>query len=181
MSARRELAAAESALARETAREVAADIIAGVRASFVQVELLVLGGPEGPRPIAWSVSPNEAKRMGLEPGGRAVLYVPRRQGKRPEALNHLYLVEIVGVGVKVGITTQPGRRLATHAKAAAAFGRMVGRAWLSRPHTDARTFELLIQDNHPTEYLPITFEEALDRVTALPDLGDGHLAAGASP
>ncbi|QGH77917.1 hypothetical protein SEA_KENUHA5_45 [Mycobacterium phage Kenuha5] len=42
---------------------------------------------------------------------------------------HLYVLELVGFGVKVGISKNPRRRLATLRKHAEGHGTPVGRAW----------------------------------------------------
>ncbi len=84
----------------------------------------------------------------------------------PPATTHLYLVEILGVGVKVGVSDQPKKRLATHAKNAAVHGRSVGRVWLSTPHHEARTLESMVKGTSKSEYLKIDFDEALRRLHA---------------
>lgn len=83
--------------------------------------------------------------------------------------SYLYLVEILGVGVKVGITQQPLRRLAAHARDASAYGREIGRTWTSPvPHANARDNESAIKGESRREYLARTFEDCLTQAAALP-------------
>lgn len=82
---------------------------------------------------------------------------------------YLYLAEIVDVGVKVGISTEPTRRLAGHARDAAAYGRKLGRTWVSEvPHVNARENESAIKGDSRREYLTRTFEDCLAQANALP-------------
>ena len=81
---------------------------------------------------------------------------------------HLYLVEIVGHCVKVGITTDPKRRIADHEANARKLGRVVGRTWVTQPHVEARANERLIKGDHDTEYLPRSFEDVLAQAESLP-------------
>lgn len=83
---------------------------------------------------------------------------------------HLYVVELVGVGVKVGVTTKPDNRIAQHRRDADAYGRSVGRVWVSDPHIEARTNESAIKRmaGRRREYLDISFETAVDHAKTLP-------------
>lgn len=111
-----------------------------------------------------------ARKLGV--GAHSVLdvYVSPRPDPtwpaEPERL-HLYLIEIVGVGVKVGITGDPPRRLAQHRSAAANFGRSTGREWLSERRADAAEIERSMVGDHPNEYLPTSFDEAMRRMREL--------------
>jgi hypothetical protein len=146
--------------ADEIADKVFAGVMAGIERDFCRVTAIVLS--EGQRDeFEWMLSPTQAARFGAVEGGRVYICAAPQSPDAPSM--HLYLVEIVGVGVKVGISSQPEKRIATHTTAAAAFGRSVGRVWLSRPHPDARALETLIRGGHPNEYLPISFEVALQR------------------
>jgi hypothetical protein len=80
----------------------------------------------------------------------------------------LYLLEIIGVGVKVGISLQPNKRFSQHVTAAKAHNRDVGRRWTSPPHLEARANEKAIRAGRRTEYLPIGWEEALSLARRLP-------------
>ena len=82
--------------------------------------------------------------------------------------SYLYLVEIVGIGVKVGISTDPARRLASHARDASAYGRTIGRTWVSDvPHANARENESAIKRGSRREYLDRAFEDCLEQALDL--------------
>lgn len=85
---------------------------------------------------------------------------------------HLYVVEIIGVGVKVGVTERdPSIRIADHRRDAEAYGRQVGRTWASIPHARARYHEgclkRLAGKNQRREYLPMSFDEVLPHAQQL--------------
>lgn len=80
---------------------------------------------------------------------------------------HLYLLEIVGHCVKVGITSNPKARLASHVSAARRHGREAGRAWVSVVDSRVADFEAEIQGASPTEYLERDFDEVLAQALAL--------------
>lgn len=85
---------------------------------------------------------------------------------------HLYVVEFPGHGVKVGITKNPTNRVAAHRRDAAAFGRTVGRVWVSRPHTEARANEAALKRIDPgttREYLSVDFDRVMEHVRSLPN------------
>lgn len=88
----------------------------------------------------------------------------------PGAEHHLYVVEIPGVGVKVGITVDPPRRIAQHTRDAQAYGRTVERTWISGPHVEARASErsLVKLAGGRREYLPINFDVAVQEAMSLP-------------
>lgn len=83
---------------------------------------------------------------------------------------HLYIVELVGVGVKVGITINPKARIATHRRDAAAYKREVGRLYISIPHIEARENErrLIALGDGRREYMDVDYERALDLAGQLP-------------
>lgn len=128
---------------------------------------------------AWvTLSADLARKLGVSERSAISVHVSPRPDETWRAETerlHLYLVEIVGVGVKVGITSNPKCRLAAHRKTAKDFGRSVRRLWLSAPHADAREFEQRLIGDSRSEYLRIPFEEAWRRLMALPDLGNGPL------
>lgn len=88
------------------------------------------------------------------------------------AEHHLYIVEFVDHGIKVGITGDPNRRLATHRRDAEAFGRPVGRAWVSPPHVEARSNEKALKALSDSatrrEYINVPFDDALATAARLP-------------
>jgi hypothetical protein len=140
------------------------NIVARMKREFTRVTAVVL--TDGLREEGeWLLAPDKAAALGVVDGDRIYMCAAPQSAADPAL--HLYLVEILGVGVKVGISSQPEKRIATHTTAAATFGRSIGRVWLSRPHPDARTLETLIRGGHPNEYLPITFEAALQRALDL--------------
>lgn len=88
------------------------------------------------------------------------------------AEHHLYVVELIGIGVKVGISVAPKGRVATHRRDAMAYEREVGRVWISLPHIEARdnerTLGRSIASTNRREYLPITFDAAVEAAMQLP-------------
>lgn len=88
------------------------------------------------------------------------------------AERYLYVLEILGQGVKVGITTRPEARMGEHRQNAIAFGREIGRVWLSAPHVEARKNEkalrLLVGPQQTREYLPLPFELVVEQAKLLP-------------
>lgn len=85
---------------------------------------------------------------------------------------HLYVVEFIGHGVKVGVSDKPDKRIAQHHRDAAAFGRQVGRVWLSGPHVEARSNERALKKLAGAagrrEYLPLEFEPVVEHAETLP-------------
>jgi hypothetical protein len=78
----------------------------------------------------------------------------------------LYVVEFPGHGVKVGVTARDPRvRLAEHRRDAEAYGRDVGRTWVSFPHLEARAHEKALKrlagPQQRREYLPLPFDEVV--------------------
>lgn len=75
---------------------------------------------------------------------------------------YLYVLEIVGRGVKVGITANPKQRLAAHRRDAKAYGRSTGRSWVSEPHINAseneRALMRMAGPKQKREYLPLDFD-----------------------
>lgn len=83
--------------------------------------------------------------------------------------SYLYLVEIVDVGVKVGVSRHPLRRLAAHARDATAYNREIGRTWVSSvPHANALENESAIKGASVREYLARNFDDCLEQAQALP-------------
>jgi len=81
---------------------------------------------------------------------------------------YLYVVEIIDVGCKVGITRDPLSRLRTHGQQAAAFDRATGRVLLSWPHKNAVANEARLVGDRTNEYLREGFDPVADKVVALP-------------
>lgn len=87
---------------------------------------------------------------------------------------HLYVVEFISSGVKVGVSGNPQKRIAQHRRDAAAFGLEVGRVWVSAPHveSEARRNEHEIKKlagiPGVREYLPIDYESAVKCAEGLP-------------
>lgn len=84
---------------------------------------------------------------------------------------HLYVVEFEGHGVKVGVTGRPDKRIAQHRRDAEAYGRSVGRVWLSTPHVEARANESALKKLAPSqrrEYLPLAYELVVTHAETLP-------------
>lgn len=92
---------------------------------------------------------------------------------------YLYVVEILDVGVKVGVTRRPAHRLESHVTQAWAYRRQVGRGWLSR--SAAARFvlenEAALVGGSPTEYLEAGFDETVARAEALAGPPSGGLLA----
>jgi hypothetical protein len=74
-------------------------------------------------------------------------------------------LEVIGVGTKIGITTEPNRRLYQHAGTAGRWGRGLGRMWFSIRHAEATANERALVDSEGkrTEVLSAGFDD----VTAL--------------
>lgn len=93
----------------------------------------------------------------------------------------LYLAEIIDHGVKVGISRHPLRRLKNHDGDARAYGRRLGRTWVSPiPHVNARTNEAAIKRGARREYLDRSFDDCLAQAMALP-MERESTPAGRSP
>lgn len=90
---------------------------------------------------------------------------------------HLYVVEYVDFGVKVGVTERPAARFADHVRAAKSHKRPIGRVWLSRPHVGARENETLligscrsllgITDKKRREYFQVEFDRVVPEAESL--------------
>lgn len=82
---------------------------------------------------------------------------------------YLYLAEIPGVGTKVGVSHQPIKRLAQHARDARAYGRTIARTWVSpTPHANALDNERAIRGSSEREYLNRPFGDCLRQAAGLP-------------
>lgn len=92
----------------------------------------------------------------------------------PGAELHLYVVEFVGHGVKVGVSGKPDQRIAQHRRDAAAYGREVGRTFISDPHQEKqaraneRSLKQLGGPDHRREYLALGFPEVANVAASLP-------------
>jgi hypothetical protein len=91
-----------------------------------------------------------------------------RRRKTPRAY-HLYVLEIIGVGTKVGITEQPLRRLAAHALAARQWRRELGRQWVSIAHLEAggNEYKLVTDCDSDLEFTSASFDEVMALVEGL--------------
>ncbi len=85
---------------------------------------------------------------------------------------HLYVVEFVDWGVKVGISKTPARRIARHRVEAGKFSLQVGRAWTSPPHVEARQNERALIAlggvGNRREYLAVDYDTAVSTALKLP-------------
>lgn len=85
---------------------------------------------------------------------------------------HLYVLEIVGRGVKVGVTKQPDRRIANLRREAAGYGQSTGRVWVSEPHVEAHANERELMalggPNNRREYIALPYESAVGEAETLP-------------
>ena len=84
----------------------------------------------------------------------------------------LYLLEIYDLGTKVGVSVAPEMRVIDHARAAWQWARRLGRFWVSEPHAAWRANENLVKrallpPGHRTEYLPVSFDDALAVASSL--------------
>ena len=105
---------------------------------------------------------------------------------------HLYVVEFVGRGIKVGRTSDPRSRIGHHINIARAFGFPVGRIAVSPPHADVVATERMLiagcadlahDDGRPTEYFDLTFDAAVAVLALIPiERGDreAHQARNAA-
>lgn len=97
-------------------------------------------------------------------------YESTRYDARVPDEKHLYVAEIKGHGVKIGITADPETRMKSHARDASAFGYELGRVWVSIPHRNASTNEALLKRhyNSTREYIDTSYEDAVQEATHTP-------------
>lgn len=122
------------------------------------------GVPRDRRPRAWVL--DALSQPETEPEPECVV-----EEEKPEDFRrHLYVVEILDVGTKVGITDTPLSRIREHSRAARDYGRKVGRVWVSVRHLEAYNNEqaLLRAAKSRSEYLRISFDAVMALVEALP-------------
>ena len=88
---------------------------------------------------------------------------------REQDEGYLYVVEILDLGVKFGITTDPENRIRTHMSTAAAYGRETGRVWVSRPHTNYKKNERTLKRIYESkrEYVRAPYEEVTKKASSL--------------
>ena len=88
---------------------------------------------------------------------------------REQNEGYLYVVEILDLGVKFGITTDPENRIRTHMSTAAAYGRETGRVWVSHPHTNYKKNERILKRIYKSkrEYVRIPYEEVVKKASSL--------------
>ena len=90
-------------------------------------------------------------------------------GPRYDDERYLYLFEIVGLAVKVGITANPRTRIGNHVHAASVHGREIGRVWISPAHLEALHNENIIKgEPGASEYLERSMSELMLQAMALP-------------
>lgn len=95
-----------------------------------------------------------------------ILQLPARTGSYA---SYLYVVEIHDIGVKVGITRDPRARIDSHRRDAEAYGRTIGRIWVSpEPQANARDNEKTLVGGSAREFLAESFDSAVARAIALP-------------
>lgn len=77
---------------------------------------------------------------------------------------HLYIAELPGLGVRIGVTETPEKHLRRHRAEAASFGRKIGRVWISPPHVDARDNEKLVKrlGSSRRDHLAVDFDTAIE-------------------
>jgi hypothetical protein len=88
----------------------------------------------------------------------------------PRGFGFLYVIELVGVGVKYGFSTEPLHRLRQHATMARNHAVASGRVWLSAGRDKAAANEREFKRRHRgLEYLHgADFETVIRRLTKLP-------------
>lgn len=112
-------------------------------------------------------------RVEPPPGACAVAPAPQLapRPRRFAEAKHLYAVEIVGVGTKVGVTKNPRSRITNHVASARRHGRSIGRVWVSFMHAEAESNERRLVTRRGvrgSEYLRASFDTVLRRIEALP-------------
>lgn len=115
------------------------------------------------RDSGWFSTLEAASPLPIDPAGSSLVLGPEL---------HLYVLEIVGLGVKVGISKEPARRVETIKREAAGYGYPHGRVSVSAPHVEARANELRLitlgGDGNRREYLRADFDTAMAMVEKLP-------------
>ena len=100
----------------------------------------------------------------------------------PKTAPYLYVLEIVGMGTKVGVATKPRRRLKTLHREANGYDYSIGRIWLSQPHAHARDNEqdliALGGNDNRREYLAVGFVQAVERAEALTRVNGTPVVSG---
>jgi hypothetical protein len=123
---------------------------------------------EPPKSLAEEYRRQEAERRLI---AAAKLFIDTLDAPTVEkASQYLYVFEIIDHAVKVGITTAPRNRLKTHLSEANAYGRNIGRIWLSQAHSDARTNEvklMMLDANTTREYLTTPFDQVVQLAETL--------------
>lgn len=80
---------------------------------------------------------------------------------------HLYVIELVGFRVKIGIARNFNNRLSAHQSNARSMGREIGRVWVSPIHEEAELNEVELKGASPTEYLERDFDDVVDQALGL--------------
>lgn len=99
----------------------------------------------------------------------------RCEARTPDE-KYLYVAEIKGCGVKIGITADPETRMKSHARDARVFGYELGRVWLSIPHHNASANEaaLMRHYNSKREYIDTSYEDAVQQAAQTPRQRSGQ-------
>ncbi len=95
-----------------------------------------------------------------------VVFVELPRDVDGEAL-FFYVIEIRGVGCKVGITKSPRKRAQQHVDAANKHGRIVGRVWFSARCATAEAIERKMRGDSRDEYLSASFGVLVQRAKML--------------
>lgn len=96
--------------------------------------------------------------------------------------SHLYVVEIINHGVKVGRSESPANRIRAHASTARSWGREIGRVAISMPTAQFNVAETSLINQcqaaapaHSREYISLGFDEALEILRSIPlERGDAE-------
>jgi hypothetical protein len=79
---------------------------------------------------------------------------------------HLYVVEFLDFGVKIGISDSPEIRISQHRRDADAYGRQVGRVWVSGKYPEAYDHEVALKrlggPQQQREYLRLGFDHVCE-------------------
>lgn len=109
-------------------------------------------------------------KKNIEPVGFDVSYEDG-EFKLPnnESDGYLYVIEIVGIGVKFGITRNPKCRISSHSRNAKAHHSQLGRIWLSIPHKNYSNNENILREKLHTkrEYVNEEYETVMKLASGL--------------
>lgn len=84
---------------------------------------------------------------------------------------HVYAIEVGRVGIKVGITEHPQRRIQAHARAARAHGHELGRIAVTQACENARANERILialgGEGNRSEYIDVDFDDVIAEMRSL--------------